>query len=184
MRDLRLKARDHARNPVQWDDTRNAGFSLATNSNVEPWMRVNEDYKEWNVAKQQGDDQSVLSFWKKMLTFRKKHLSCVSVKVNQAYYVSFAEGWTTQTYGIYTLLSPDDEKVYSYTKDYKTERTIVLLNFSKTAVSYDVPAEAGSLETPSSFIGNYSSPNPTFKDRRVNLRPYEAMAFVTARDIA
>ena len=75
---LRRKARDHARNPLQWNNTRNAGFSLSSDDSAEPWMRVHDDYPEWNVAKQRQDDQSVLSFWKRMLSFRKKQLSCVS----------------------------------------------------------------------------------------------------------
>lgn len=70
---IQRKARDHGRNPMQWDDTTNGGFSNGT-----PWMRANDDYPEWNVAKQEGDKDSVLSFWKNMLSFRKEHLACVS----------------------------------------------------------------------------------------------------------
>jgi len=73
---LQRKARDHARNPMQWDDSPNAGFSLR--GDAKPWMRVHDDHREWNVAKQIGDPDSVLSFWKRMLGFRKGHLSCVS----------------------------------------------------------------------------------------------------------
>jgi alpha-glucosidase len=58
---------------MQWDSTVNGGFSSAT-----PWMRANDDYPEWNVARQKDDPSSVLSFWKKMLRFRKEHLACVS----------------------------------------------------------------------------------------------------------
>ena len=78
---LRRKARDHARNPVQWDASRNAGFSLGSSTAVKPWMRVHDDYKEWNVAEQQQDSKSVLSFWKQMVVFRKKHLSCVCFRL-------------------------------------------------------------------------------------------------------
>ena len=61
---------------MQWDDSQNAGFSLKGDS--KPWMRVHDDYREWNVAKQTDDPKSVLTFWKKMLAFRKKHPSAVS----------------------------------------------------------------------------------------------------------
>lgn len=73
--DLQRKARDNARTPVQWDDSDYAGFSPAGSS--APWMKVNEDYKTWNVASQLHDKGSVFSFWREMLGFRKKHLSCV-----------------------------------------------------------------------------------------------------------
>ena len=36
-------------------------------------MRVNDDYKDWNVAAQQKDEGSVLNFWKNLLKFRKAH---------------------------------------------------------------------------------------------------------------
>ena len=75
---LQRKARDHARNPMQWNDSANAGFSLKPNAEP-PWMRVHDDYKEWNVEKQLQDRESVLSFWKAMIKFRKQHLSCVSI---------------------------------------------------------------------------------------------------------
>lgn len=71
---LQHKARDHARSPMQWDASKHAGFSDAES----PWMRVNDDYPEWNVARQRGRDDSVLEFWKKMIRFRKRHLACVS----------------------------------------------------------------------------------------------------------
>lgn len=70
---IQRKARDHGRNPMQWDDTLNGGFSQGT-----PWMRSNDDYPEWNVARQEGDPTSVLSFWRSMLRFRKTNLACVS----------------------------------------------------------------------------------------------------------
>lgn len=73
---IQRKARDHARNPMQWDDSPHAGF---TQGDSEPWMRVHDDYTEWNVAAQKDDPKSVLSFWKQMLAFRKKHLGCVGV---------------------------------------------------------------------------------------------------------
>lgn len=70
---LQRKARDHARSPMQWDNKKHAGFSDAENT----WMRVNEDFPQWNVAAQSGEADSVLEFWKRVLRFRKSHLACV-----------------------------------------------------------------------------------------------------------
>ena len=36
-------------------------------------MRVNDDYREWNVARQTNDDNSVYAFYKRGLAFRKQH---------------------------------------------------------------------------------------------------------------
>lgn len=64
---------------MQWDASANAGFCLSElEAGSEPWMRVHDDHKEWNVAKQVDKEDSVLSFWKRMIKFRKEHLSCVS----------------------------------------------------------------------------------------------------------
>jgi len=154
---LQRKARDHARNPVQWDDSMYAGFSLKPDGEP-PWMRVNDDYKEWNVAKQQKNETSVLSFWKAMLAFRKKHLSC--------------------TYGIFTPYSVEDEQVYAYTKEYKNERTVVVLNFTKEQVVYEVPEEVGKLNSPVASIGNRLEGLPRINGRDIHLRPYESLAMI------
>lgn len=71
---VQRKARDHGRNPMQWDATKHAGFSTKEG---ETWMRVNDDYKEWNVASQVDDKTSVHNFWRAMLAFRKEHLASV-----------------------------------------------------------------------------------------------------------
>jgi alpha-glucosidase len=68
IRELRLKARDNGRLPVQWDRSQNAGFTRAG----KPWMKVNDDFKEWNVESQVDDGESVLSYWKEMLALRRK----------------------------------------------------------------------------------------------------------------
>lgn len=35
-------------------------------------MRIPDDYKTWNVALQEKDPDSLLSFWNDMLAFRKR----------------------------------------------------------------------------------------------------------------
>jgi len=123
-----------------------------------PWMRVHDDYKEWNVAKQQEDPHSVLSFWKAMLAFRKKHLSC--------------------TYGIYTPYSENDERVFAYTKEYKNERLVVVMNFTKEDVKYNLPEDAGSLDQVTDQIGNIPDGKVTINGRVFELRPYEAVSLI------
>lgn len=77
MAGLQKKARDNARTPMQWDDSVNAGFSDGDGS-VTPWMKVNEDYKEYNAKKEVNEPSSVFRFWQKALRFRKDNLACVS----------------------------------------------------------------------------------------------------------
>ncbi|KAG2134200.1 glycoside hydrolase family 13 protein [Suillus bovinus] len=51
------KARDHARTPIQWNAGAHGGFTTGT-----PYMRVNDDYPEWNAEQQIGDETSVHAF--------------------------------------------------------------------------------------------------------------------------
>ena len=61
-----LYSRDNARTPFQWDGSPNGGFSGA-----KPWLKVNPNYREINVRAQQGDSDSLLSFYKKLIRLRK-----------------------------------------------------------------------------------------------------------------
>ncbi|KAM0331330.1 hypothetical protein ACHAQA_003001 [Verticillium albo-atrum] len=113
MHGLQIMARDHARIPFQWDDSPNAGF---TSAEAKPWMRVHDDYKSINAAKQSNDPNSILSFYKQALRLR-KHYKDVFV------------------FGSHTLLEPEDEKVWKFVKQSPyTEarrRALVVMNFSK-----------------------------------------------------
>ncbi|EJT98285.1 alpha amylase [Dacryopinax primogenitus] len=129
--DLSLKARDHARTPMQWDSSPNAGFSKG-----QPWMRVNDDWKEWNVLEQRGREGSVLEFWKEMIRFRKASPAC--------------------TYGQYDDLDPSHPHIFAYRKVHSRQRLLVILNFSSAPAEWDVPEELGSLQGRWDWrMGNY-----------------------------
>ena len=59
-------SRDNARTPVQWNDSANAGFTSGN-----PWLPLNPNYKEINVALQENDPDSLLSFYKELIALRK-----------------------------------------------------------------------------------------------------------------
>jgi glycosidase len=58
----RQLGRDNARTSVQWSSQPNAGFSTA-----KPWIRVNDNFEQVNGARQLGDEQSVLEFWRRVM---------------------------------------------------------------------------------------------------------------------
>ena len=62
------RGRDGCRTPMQWDEGPQAGFST-----VEPWLPVNPDWREKNVAAQQEDPGSVLSTYRDLIRLRKRH---------------------------------------------------------------------------------------------------------------
>jgi oligo-1,6-glucosidase len=110
MRELRLKARDNGRLPMQWDGSENAGFSKG-----KPWMRVNDDFKEWNVESQEGQEDSVLGYWRQMLQLRKSEKDVF-------------------IYGRFEMLplerSGEDVFAYTMSRADGTKKALVLLNFS------------------------------------------------------
>lgn len=59
-------SRDHSRTPMQWEPSENAGFS-----DGEPWISLDEDYKEWNVKDQMEDPDSVWRFYQRLISLRK-----------------------------------------------------------------------------------------------------------------
>lgn len=61
-------SRDHARTPVQWTSGMNAGFSSA-----EPWIRINEDYREYNIEDQLKSPLSIINFYKSLIAIRKSN---------------------------------------------------------------------------------------------------------------
>ena len=133
---LQLKARDHARTPVQWTDGQNAGFCAG---DTKPWMMVNTDYKTVNAAAQRSyksdTDLSVLQFWKRGLENRKEHKDVF-------------------VYGDFTLLDDKHESVFAYKRTSENgEAFVTVLNFSGKEVQWEVPQAA---KVEKWVTGNYS----------------------------
>jgi alpha-glucosidase len=60
--------RDPCRTPMQWDESANAGFSVA-----EPWLPVSDDYSVVNVRSEEADPQSILALYHRLLILRRSH---------------------------------------------------------------------------------------------------------------
>jgi len=60
------KGRDRARTPMQWSPQPHAGFSK-----VDPWLPVNPDFMQVNVAAQADDPDSILNFYKNLIALRR-----------------------------------------------------------------------------------------------------------------
>ena len=64
--------RDHARTPMQWDDTQNAGFTTGT-----PWIGVNPNYPAINAKNEQENPDSVFHFYRKAIALRHENEALV-----------------------------------------------------------------------------------------------------------
>lgn len=139
-------SRDSARTPVQWSAEEHAGFS-----NVTPWFYVNENYKEINVAVQEGDEDSILNFYRKAIDLR-KNLSCVYD-------------------GKYTEHFKGSNKLYCYTRENESQRLLVLCSFTEKEQKMRIPA-GYDLSRAKLLLGNYKE----LSDRV--LKPYETRVYI------
>ena len=60
------RGRDGERTPMQWDGSRNAGFTSAE----EPWLPLAHDYAEQNAAGQREDPRSTLTLHHRLIQLR------------------------------------------------------------------------------------------------------------------
>ena len=63
-----VNSRDHSRTPMQWDATENAGFT-----NGKPWLVINPNYLEKNVAAAQANPDSILNLYKFLIQLRHEY---------------------------------------------------------------------------------------------------------------
>ncbi|CCH41479.1 alpha-glucosidase [Wickerhamomyces ciferrii] len=141
---INLVARDHARSPVQWDDSANGGFSTGT-----PWTRVNDNYKEINVKAQTGDPDSVFSFYQN------------AIKVRQLHKELFI-------HGDFEILDYENDKLFTYVKSSADQKSYVVLNFSNEDVPFK-PLISGDLKLINSNVKDVNENTLTPYEGRVYL---------------
>ncbi|XP_065224667.1 maltase 1-like [Planococcus citri] len=59
------------RSPMQWDDTRDAGFT----SGEKPWLPVHPNYWRVNVQTQKAQENSTLNYFKDLMSLRKTDIA-------------------------------------------------------------------------------------------------------------
>lgn len=132
MRYIRLRGRDNARTPMQWDDSANGGFTTGT-----PWIMVNPNYREINAKAEQEDPDSVFHYYQNIIGLRKKE--------------------PVMVYGSYQLLEPDSETLYVYTRTLGEEKLLVICNFTSDEETYRIPEEFAGAGV---LISNYHREQP------------------------
>lgn len=111
-------SRDNARTPMQWSDDVNAGFTTGT-----PWLTVNPKYTRINVAAQEHDENSVLSYYKRLIALRK----------SDAYRETF-------TYGRFEAAFEEEDNVFAYLRSNEEngQKILVAANFGTETVSLEL----------------------------------------------
>ncbi len=140
MTSIHARSRDNGRTPMQWSEEENAGFTTG-----KPWISVNPNYKQINARQALEDPDSVFYHYQKLIRLRKT-------------YPVFQQG-------SFTLLCPEDPKVFAYTRDTSTEHLLVVCNFTQESADFEIPGEFADARL---LLSNY----PDFTG---TLRPYEAV---------
>jgi oligo-1,6-glucosidase len=102
---LAAMSRDNARTPVQWDDSPQAGFTTGT-----PWLAVNPNHAEINAAAERADPDSVFHHHRRLIALRHDD--------------------PVVALGDFTMLLPEDEQVYAYTRELDGDALLVVVNVS------------------------------------------------------
>jgi alpha-glucosidase len=112
--------RDSCRTPMQWDNSAHAGFSFG--KDVPPWLPVHPNFAKVNVAQQNSDPNSILSFYRQLLRLRKHN-------------AALREGdW-------HPLIHYPDEHLV-YLRQTPTEIVLVVINFTEAKpFEIDLPVE-------------------------------------------
>ena len=138
-------SRDNARTPVQWNDSANAGFTSGN-----PWFPLNPNYKEINVASQENDPDSLLSFYKELIALRKN-----------------PEYKETVVYGEMIPYLEEQHNLMSYYR--KGDKTLLVLgNFQKEPQTVKLPSACHKV-----LLNNY--PELNISDDSVILDNYQAV---------
>ncbi|HSO64393.1 MAG TPA: alpha-glucosidase [Ornithinibacter sp.] len=105
MASLAAKGRDHARTPMQWDDTEHAGFTTGT-----PWLPANPNRAEINAEAAVADPDSVFHHYRRLIALR--HENPVVVE------------------GRFELLLPEHEQLWVFTRTLGGDVLLVVANCS------------------------------------------------------
>lgn len=147
------RSRDNSRTPMQWNSEKNAGFSNGT-----PWIDTAPNYKDINVEKQKNDPDSILNFYRTLISLRKK---CRAVSL-----------------GITIPLAQNHKSVYMYKRVYENQELLVINNFygEETEIELDFDT-AG-------YTNILSNNNNSRKlENKMKLEPYDSLIFYKENNI-
>ncbi len=102
--------RDPQRTPMQWDGSKNAGFS-----NDEPWLPVGSDYQTNNVKNLSDKPHELLLFYRKLIALRQKEPAL--------------HGGSYHPVGV-------KDQLMCYKRQYKETAFIIALNMGNTDISF------------------------------------------------
>lgn len=145
---LACKSRDNSRTPMQWDNSKNAGFT-----EEKPWIDIPQNYKNINVNIALKNPDSILYCYQTLIALRKSY--------------------TIFTYGDYQDLTPNHSSVWSYLRTEKDQRLLVIANLTDKATAWKCPESLIKENNFQLLLSNYVDHSPQIT-QLIKLQPYEA----------
>ena len=152
LRIIQVHSRDNGRTPMQWDDSKYAGFT-AEDSTAEPWIAVNSNHTKVNAADQLKDEDSIFHYYQKLIAMR-KDLDVIA-------------------YGDIEPLDQKNPSVFAYRRTYEGHEMIVAANFYGRDYEWK---NAPELEGFEKILGNYEETEVT-AEGAMKMKPYEAVVY-------
>ncbi len=152
LRIIQVHSRDNGRTPMQWDDSKYAGFT-AEDSAAEPWIAVNSNHTKVNAADQLKDEDSIFHYYQKLIAMR-KDLDVIA-------------------YGDIEPLDQKNPSVFAYRRIYEGHEMIVAANFYGRDYEWK---NAPELEGFEKILGNYAETEVT-AEGAMKMKPYEAAVY-------
>jgi alpha-glucosidase len=147
-----LIGRDKCRTPMHWDDTKGAGFTASD----EPWLPINPNHTEINVAAQKDDPDSLFSYYRRLLWKRKTLPSLLS--------------------GDLTILDNVPDRLFCYLRSSENETALVTLNFSHGKKTLTLPDRGGAWEA---VFSSHRNEGDSEKPGTVTIYPSEATLWIS-----
>ncbi|MGK5678201.1 glycoside hydrolase family 13 protein [Actinoplanes sp. URMC 104] len=141
---LRARGRDNARTPMQWDASPHAGFTTGT-----PWLAVNPNHVEINAEAAHADPDSVYHYYRRLIELRHTEPAVVD--------------------GDFTMLLPDHEQLYAFTRRLGATELLVVGNFSGEPVRADLGDDWSGAEL---LLNNLPKPPDDW-----TLQPWQAVVY-------
>jgi len=145
---LGKRSRDNGRSPMQWDGSKYAGFSAN-----EPWIGVPENHVRINVEAEEQDPDSILNYYRRLVSLRKQ-------------YAVIREGTVE-------FLYQDSPELFAYRRRLEGAELLVLNNFTGEEAALPEPVDGKEYRR---LLGNY--PDEWQEDMLTTLRPYESIAML------
>lgn len=140
--------RDNSRTPMQWSSEEYGGFTTNT-----PWMKVNPNYSDINVADNLSNPNSVYYYYKKLIALRKSSETLIN--------------------GQYDLLLEDHPNVYGYIRFDENHKYLILVNMFEKNTTIQLDQDIKMVDA-TLMLSNYTV--STCANEMI-LRPYEARVY-------